>query len=113
MTQADIETGEIVETVTFEAGGERATMTGEQLRMAAQGFGRFEGVKERVVLSEAQPLGLIEDNKDMTVDLIRAGRTLAIAIDAPKRLSVHEADTLKAMLDRAVKAAKKVAEKLG
>ncbi len=73
---------------------------------------RFEGMEAHEHLHEAQPLRPIEDKLEMTVDLLRFRRHLAIAIDAPKRLTVSEAEVLRGMLDRAIRAAKKVAEKL-
>ncbi len=106
MPGVDPNTGEVSESETPAAGRP------EQLRLAGPGMGRYEGVRGHSVLREAQPLGMVDNSEEMTVELLRMGRRLGIAINAPESMSVSEAKILKDMLDRAIKAARKIAEKL-
>jgi hypothetical protein len=75
----------------------------EQAKFGAEGMGRFEGVAVRMILVESQ---LLHDGEtEITVTLEHRG-SMAIKLDVPEVLSPDEADTLRGMLDRAVKSAK-------
>lgn len=100
------------ETVDTET-GEIQTAEPTQLRIESRGFGRFESVMPHTVLTEAQPLGTLGEGRNVTVTVVRVGSSLAVELNVPTRLGISEADLLKGMLDRAVKSAKKIAEKIG
>jgi len=102
MTPEDVDT--VMDgTIEIEAGGRRVEVTAQQLEMAAEGMGRFQGVARRTILQETQEA----DGEELRVLLEVCGReALSLSFEAPDRMTMHQADVLRGMLDRAVKAAK-------
>ncbi len=100
----DTQTGEVIE---FRSGERVAQTTPEQLHMLAEGMGRFENVPKRTVLVETQNVG--GNALCVTLEVVK-GPAFCVSIEAPDTMTVYEAETLRGMLDRAVKAAKAAGE---